>query len=62
MARGMGGKESGNPDLVGMSGSLIRSGGSANPYTRFTAHSNCSSEKLTHVEGNLVPHDIIGCP
>ena len=32
MAHDMGGKESGMPDLTGVSGLLIKSGGSSNPY------------------------------
>ena len=32
MAHDMGGKESGIPDLTGVSGLLIRSGGSSNPF------------------------------
>jgi hypothetical protein len=45
MAHDMGGKESGMPDLTGVSGLLIKSGGSSNPFPRVAAHSN-SSKKL----------------
>ena len=45
MAHDMGGKESGMPDLTGVSGLLIKSGGSSNPLLRVAAHSN-SSKKL----------------
>jgi hypothetical protein len=61
MAHGMGGKESGLPDLVGASGLLIRPVVFSNPYARLAVHSNASSKKLVHFKGDLVPHDVIRC-
>lgn len=46
MAHDMGGKESGIPELTGVSGLLIRSGGFSNPFVRVAAHSNSSSKKF----------------
>jgi hypothetical protein len=61
MAHDMVGKESGMPDLTGVSGLLIRSGGSANPFARVAAHSNSSSKKLGRIKRDLVPYNVISC-
>jgi hypothetical protein len=45
VAHDTGGKESGMPDMTGVSGLLFKSGGSSNPFARVAAHSN-SRKKL----------------
>jgi hypothetical protein len=58
MAHDMVGKNSGITDLTGVSGLLIRSGGSSNPFARVAAHSNSGRPAQFSSQSAVSNHEI----